>query len=481
MAVDARPAQDGADPSTILVKCDVHQRIEQNLTPAPRQTRCVPISEQYRAVGPSDLFPSHGNSASLISTITASDLSVSICLASEKTDIATLWCNLETRAGASFFLSWDWIGYWLRESQVSPYPVVARHQDRVVAMALLLPSRRRGHHVLRTNALMLNRSGNSEIDIITIEHNGILIDRDFVSVTMQACSSGLIRDKWADGGLDWDELHLTGLAAPKGLRQSGGLYLDLLSAYTRHQIRRSTRFYEKRGGLSATPVRNVDEAMRYCDHMKELHQRYWCGRGQVGSFAYPFFERFHRALIKDCLPKGTVELVMTAAGGEPVGHVYNFVSDNWVYAYFTDFRYEEDPTLKPGLVSHHLCIARQGARLYHFLAGNERYKTNLARPGPDIGYLILQPSLPKLRAERIGRWHKSIGQPHPASNEWTDTVVTHSSFHTIPSRASRGRMRVYADEKIFAWRHNGQSRWAKNAPKGDQTRGGQDSSQENDG
>ena len=376
--------------------------------------------------------------------IAASDLSVSICLASGQADVATLWRDLETRADASFFLSWDWIGCWLREGPASPYLIVARHQDRVVAMALLQPSRRRRHGVLRTNALMLNQTGDPEIDIITIEHNGILVDRDFVQTATRACVEFLIHNRRADGGLDWDELHLGGLAAPESLcsladqsglmtwyyaykpswvvdlaelRRSGGSYLNALGANTRYQIRRSIRLYEKRGGLSATPARDVDEAMRYFDHMKELHQRYWSSRGQVGSFAYPFFERFHRALIKDCLPKGTVELVMIAAGGEPIGYVYNFVSSNWVCAYLTGFRYEADPKLKPGLVSHHLCIARhlqQGARLYDFLAGNERYKTNLAKPGPDIGYLVLQRPLLKLRAERGARWLKSIGQPHPA-------------------------------------------------------------------
>ena len=376
--------------------------------------------------------------------IAASDLSVSICLASEKADIATLWRDLEARADASFFLSWDWIGCWLRESPVSPWLIAAHHRDRVVALALLLPSRLRRHHVLRTNALMLNQTGDPELDIITIEHNGILVDRAFGPAAMRACVDFLIRNRRADGGLDWDELHLGGLAAPEELRpladqtglmmwyyaykpswvvdlaklrESGGSYLDSLGANTRYQIRRSIRLYEKRGGLSATPARDVDEAMRYFDHMKELHQRYWYSRGQVGSFVYPFFERFHRALIADCLPKGTVELVMISAGGEPVGYVYNFVSNNWVCAYLTGFRYEEDSKLKPGLVSHHLCIARhlqQGARLYDFLAGSERYKTNLARPGPDIGYLVLQRPLLKLRAERVGRWLKSVGQPPPS-------------------------------------------------------------------
>jgi protein-tyrosine-phosphatase/CelD/BcsL family acetyltransferase involved in cellulose biosynthesis/predicted ATP-grasp superfamily ATP-dependent carboligase len=384
--------------------------------------------------------------------ITASDLSVSIGLASENADVAALWRDLETRTDASFFLSWDWIGCWLRESVVSPYLIIARHQDRIIAMALLQPSHRRRHHFLGTNALMLHQSGDPNTDIITIEHNGILVDRDFASTAPRACVEFLIRNRRAEGGPDWDELHFGGFPAPEGLRpladqaglmmsyhsykqswvvdlarirESGGSYLDSLSANTRYQIRRSIRLYEQRGELSATPARSVNEAMQYFDHMKELHQRYWGSRGRPGSFTYPFFERFHRALITDCLPKGTVELVLIAVGDDPIGYVYNFICNGWVCAYHTGFKYEEDPKLKPGLVSHHLCVARhlqQGARLYDFLAGSERYKANLAGPGPDIGHLILQRPLLKLRAERAARWLKI-------------QVMTRSSFHAVPPLA----------------------------------------------
>jgi protein-tyrosine-phosphatase/CelD/BcsL family acetyltransferase involved in cellulose biosynthesis/predicted ATP-grasp superfamily ATP-dependent carboligase len=416
-------------------------------------------------------YHSSSDRFSLSGLITASDLSVSISLASEKTDVAALWRDLETRTDASFFLSWDWIGCWLRESPVSPYLVIARHQDRIVAMALWQPSHRRRHHFLGTNALMLHQVGDPETDIITIEHNGILVDRDFTTIAPQACIQFLIRDRQAEGGLNWDELHFGGFPAPEAvrpladqaglmmsyhsykqswavdlarIRESGSSYLDSLSANTRYQIRRSIRLYEQRGELSATPARSVDEAMQYFDHMKELHQRYWSGRGRLGSFNYPFFEHFHRALITDCLPKGTVELVLVAVGGEPIGYVYNFICNGWVCAYHTGFKYEADPKLKPGLVSHHLCVARhlqQGARLYDFLAGGERYKANLADPGPDIGHLILQRPLLKLRAERAARWLKI-------------QVVTRSSFHGEPPPAPGAQALAPVEARISPRRQN---------------------------
>src|SRR5580698_3089497 len=138
---------------------------------------------------------SHGDRFSLSGMITASNLSVSIGLASKNADVAALWRDLEARTDASFFLSWDWIGCWLRESAVSPYLIIARHQDRIVAMALLQPSYRRRHHFLGTKALMLHQAGDPNTDIITIEHNGILVDRDFASTAPQACVEFLIRNR----------------------------------------------------------------------------------------------------------------------------------------------------------------------------------------------------------------------------------------------------------------------------------------------
>src|SRR3954471_21734310 len=133
------------------------------------------------------------------SMIAASDLSVSIGFASDKADVGALWRDLEVRTDASFFLSWDWIGCWLRETAVSPYLIIARYQDRIVAMALLQPSRRSRHHFLNTNALMLHQVGEPDVDIITIEHNGILVDRDFTSVATRACVDFLIRNRQASG------------------------------------------------------------------------------------------------------------------------------------------------------------------------------------------------------------------------------------------------------------------------------------------
>ncbi len=329
-----------------------------------------------------------------------------------------------------------------------------------MALALFVPVHQRRHVLIGAAQLMLHQAGDPDLDSITIEHNNLLLDRSCAEAARAACvafltsqgraGQGGVGQDPVETGLRWDELYLGGVSSPEAfrpvadaaglmvsytnysrswavelgpIRENGQSYLEGLRSNTRYQIRRAMRLYERRGQLTATPAASVAEAMDYFTHMKELHQRYWTGRGFRGSFASPFFERFHRALLTACLPQGTVELVRVSAGDVPIGYVYNLVHQGWVCAYQTGFVYEADAKLKPGLVSHYLCIMRHlelGSHRYDFLAGGDRYKASLARSGPDIGTMVLQRPLLRLRLENFARELKhdglgsvlGLGAPH---------------------------------------------------------------------
>ena len=347
-------------------------------------------------------------------------------------DLAETWRALETRADISFFLTWDWMGRWLAEIEGPTYVLACRQGGRIVALALLRRVAYRRHRVLPVAALLLHQVGDHGIDIITVEYNGFLADRAVADAVTHAGLAFLQRPE-AEAALGgrWDEMHFGGvtgdfetLVGDTGLmpwlisrkpswavdldavRQSGRSYLDMIGTSTRYQIRRSLRLYEKRGPLTARRATTQDEIDQFYREMQDLHQRYWISRGAPGSYAYPFYERFHHALLRDCVPKGTVELVRVAAGPSVIGYVYNFICRGWVCAYHTGFAYETDPKLKPGLVSHYLCIEqhlREGARLYDFMAGDNRYKANLGTPGPELLHLVLQRPVAKLRAEQALR------------------------------------------------------------------------------
>ena len=359
--------------------------------------------------------------------------------------LAQLWRELEGRADCHFFLSWDWIGCWAAEIGQPVSVLIGRSAGQVVVLGLLVSAFHYGSIPLKKFAADLNNTGDPAKDVITIEYNGMLVARDLTSSQSGAramSGAGTNAGLWGDWAEDAairfllrdppavgrtalpriDELHLRNVGRTyavdvpsetslqgllrelvwskpswqvdlDAIRASGRTYADTLSANTRQQIRRSMRLYEKQGKLTATRALDVPEALAFLDGLKALHQPYWIQRGEPGAFAYPFFERFQRRLIETCQPHGGVELIRVTRGDTVIGYLYNLIYRRQVYSYQSGFLFEDDPKLKPGLVSHCLCIEmheREGNAVYDFMAGENRYKSNLGSPGPDMHYVVLR-------------------------------------------------------------------------------------------
>jgi CelD/BcsL family acetyltransferase involved in cellulose biosynthesis len=345
-------------------------------------------------------------------------------------DLAALgvkWRDLQARADHAFFLDWGWIGVWLAEAGQPASILIGRAGGQVVLLGALMASARRDVLRVAVHGLHLHDTGQDALDVITIEYNGFLVDRAWQGRAETAAVRFLLQGQ-AIAGRRRDELHIKGVAGgidPAGfgeglattvvsrqpswqvdlgaLRADGRGYLAALSGNTRYQIRRSMRLYAERGPLQADRARDAAEGLEYLDALKALHQRYWHRRGETGAFGFPFFERFQRRLITECLPRGSVELLRVRAGTHEVGYLYNFVNAGRVLSYQSGFNYEADPRLKPGLVSHALCIerhAQEGAAFYDFLAGEARYKASLGAPGPEMVYWRIERPTLVLRLEK---------------------------------------------------------------------------------
>ena len=326
-------------------------------------------------------------------------------------ELAETWRALERTAAPSFCQSWHWIGSWLAESGLQPRLLVARRDGAVVGLGLVQAAVRR-HAGLPVRGLYLNQAGDPAFDCVTIEFNGMLAAPDDRAAVDTACIEAL----FSQGGR-FGALYLSGVPAPclAGLQQMGlearlkirrgAPLVDLnrvraagigyeagLSRNTRQQVRRARRLYAESGPLRLTRAASVDEALAYFDRLKRLHQRTWTGRGRPGAFAEPFFERFHRRLIRAAFADGGVDLLHIAAGERDVGYLYNLVRDGQVYAYQSGFAYDADARLKPGLVSHGLAVAHYlagDARTYHFMAGADRYKLSLANDSLDLDWIVV--------------------------------------------------------------------------------------------
>jgi CelD/BcsL family acetyltransferase involved in cellulose biosynthesis len=175
-------------------------------------------------------------------------------------------------------------------------------------------------------------------------------------------------------------------------------FIDLLSRNTRHQLRRSNRLYGHHGPLALSRAETVETALDYLSKLIMLHDITWKARGKPGAFATPAVRRFHHALIARGVPGKEVDLLRVTAGPVLVGYLMNFNHNGQVSAYQSGFNYSAvGPHLKPGLTSHYLAIEAyraEGAAVYDFLAGADRYKLSLANAQRNMHWLSLAP-----------RWH----------------------------------------------------------------------------
>jgi CelD/BcsL family acetyltransferase involved in cellulose biosynthesis len=370
-------------------------------------------------------------------------------LAPAPADLAPLWRDLESRADPPFFLSWHWIGTWVATIADAPMLLTGRAAGTVVLLGLLLPSKQRTLRLWPTHGLRLHTTGDEAEDVITIEYNGFLVARSWEG-RAETAAIAFLNGGIRVGRRRWDELHLRGVPdrtealLPPGVltqvasrkpswrvdldavRQSGRPYLDHLSANTRQQIRRALRLYEGRTGrVDATRARTPEEATIFLRGLQELHQSYWQARGEPGAFAHPFYVRFLDRLIERCLPEHAIELVRIGSADRAIGYLCNFRYRGQIYAYLSGFLYDADPKLKPGLVSHALCIEthlRGGAAIYDFMAGDNRYKASLGVPGPDMLYLIARRPTVAARLERNARVFKRRLRGLAQSPRWTRSM-----------------------------------------------------------
>jgi CelD/BcsL family acetyltransferase involved in cellulose biosynthesis len=347
----------------------------------------------------------------------APQLTVSYRPAVPLDQVASLWQSVEAGAHPSFFLSWHWVGCWLREAGMTPDLLVAHCGDKPVGIVLLCREVRRWP----IPSFHLTSAGCPRLDAPFIEYNGLVVDRDLAAEAgrvLIAALAALPRFRRRSGG--WWLLFLPGIdGATRDLCEAGGLRLrdqvrrpspfidlnlvrqeggDFLATRSRNfrgQVRRSLRLYEDEAPTSLKPATDLAEAFETLEALKTLHQHRWNKFGQPGAFSLPFFESFHRALVADAWPAGKIDLLRLDVGGRIVGCLYNFVHKGIAYAYQSGFDFASDARFKPGLVSHCLAVERYlrlGLDRYLLLAGESDYKTSLANGNETLHWAVARRS-----------------------------------------------------------------------------------------
>lgn len=326
------------------------------------------------------------------------------------------WRALEARADGSFFLSWTWIGSWLRATGARPDLVGVRDGagDEIgLALFGLAPEKRR---LGRPRTLRLNESGDADRDRMFIEYNAPLAARDREMDVAAAIAHLLARRR------DWrvlrlsgvtDDCLLTGMVPVRrriladvspahgvslaAVREAVGDYLSLLSANTRSQIRRSLRDH----GDGELMIARAQDAGTVADWLAQMH-RLNAGRHADNAWDAPTFRAFAAEIAQAGLVSGAVDLLRVGIGGDVTGYLLNFVHRDRAMNYQSAFAAPVSPKDKPGLVTHMAAVAHYAARglsLYSLLAGRDRYKQSLATGAEELQWWQLERFSPALEAE----------------------------------------------------------------------------------
>jgi CelD/BcsL family acetyltransferase involved in cellulose biosynthesis len=313
--------------------------------------------------------------------------------------LAARWRALEAASDGGFFRSWLFVAH-QAERFSNPHLLAMRAGGEDIGLALL--NRRRGR-------LFLNETGDTRLDFVFVEHNGLLLRRGAANVLVAALKKAAETKPVVLSGV--------GPAHVQSARQAGlvvehrarldpvvdlvglrGTYLDSLSANARAQIRRSMRLCGP--DLTLTRAPDANTALAWFGRLVELHQAAWRRRGKPGAFCRRDIVNFHEQLLRAAVPVGHADILRIAAGPAPIGYLYNFLHVGRVYCYQSGFAAFADAKVKPGLMSHALAIEHyrgKGARIYDLLAGPARYKATLAPSGGEMMHWITLYSRHSLR------------------------------------------------------------------------------------
>jgi CelD/BcsL family acetyltransferase involved in cellulose biosynthesis len=340
-------------------------------------------------------------------------------------ELEASWKELEARAAHPFYLSWLWIGTWLRHlpKDAQPHVLTARRAGTTVGLAVVCRRRAWSFGPRARARWFLNESGDARFDRLFIEHNKILAERSSADAITVACLKALMHrlhrsDQLVLSGIDPHlEATASRIASQLGLivdvkqantawridlskvREKGGNYRAALGRHTRQAVSRSIRLYAERGPVEFRVTETPSQALAAFDLLANFHQARW---GHRGSFTHPSFRRFHEELIARGVHAGAVRISRTLVGERTIGVLYNFVHDGWVLNYQSGFLYENDGRLKPGFVSHVLSTEDsilRGERGYDFLAGSAQHKPRLANAEYVLKWITVGGDGPERRVE----------------------------------------------------------------------------------
>jgi len=327
------------------------------------------------------------------------DLSVTVLPREKRSSAREAWLHLERQVvDVGLACSWDWTDVWLDHfGDIVEHDFAVVRQGGVPCGVLLLTrgvGRKRSR--IPVNTLHFGTAGEPRSDSIYVEYNRVLTVPEMRHATAQAVLSAVEQDD------SWDELWLDGFAPDEAepflaadpelkprfepcptvdlqvAKRWDGQVLSILTSNTRYQVRRSIRAF---GDVQGEWAETTDEAVEILNELIRLHQKRWSDARRPGAFASERVVEYHRALVKRLFPKGAILLYRVRSPVGTIGCLYSFIERNNVLSYQLGLARFHDNKMKPGFVTHALCMQSsydRGLIDYNFLAEASPWKRELA-------------------------------------------------------------------------------------------------------
>jgi Acetyltransferase (GNAT) domain len=321
---------------------------------------------------------------------------------------------------ASPFVSSQWTDSWIRHygKVVDIQLCTWKLQGEPVAVCLVV--KRRGKWgIFRVSQIGINSSLDFVEGSACIEFNDIIC---------LPANKESVRESLAEfaNSLDADEVHVSG-ATQTGLldqlvpqntqfdveldyRKAPFLdmstatnateIVNLFSANTRSQIRRTEKHFEKLGKLTVTIAENEFLAIQFFKEMTAMHQEYWTSRGEPGAFKSTHLFNFHQDLITNYFGQGIYRIFKIAIDDQALGYIYGFERFKRFYFYQSGVNYNFERNLKPGLLAHlkvMQALLELGFKEYDFLAGVSQYKRSISNKERTLHWKIFRKNSSKMR------------------------------------------------------------------------------------
>lgn len=332
-------------------------------------------------------------------------------------ELEARWRTLEAGARGSFFLSWTWIGAWLRTlCPLRRARLLSVHAGgALVGLGIVVEQRR--WFALGLKHVRLHQVGDRVADSITVEFNGMLSLAGHEDDVLAACVAHFERHErhWLTlylPGIDMDAIPLERLRSPRlrlqrtsspipyvdlaGLRHGNQDYVTTVpGSRTRANLRRTVRkLADQFGPLACCTAVTPADRLAFFEELVRLHQAHWDeDAGGKGAFADPRIIAFHHALIAASTAEAGVHLMRLEAGDTVVGYLYHLVWRGVAYFYQAGIDYRRiGGTGSPGLLLVSTAINEflgNGYDRYELMAGDAEYKRSLAMAEGRMAWLSI--------------------------------------------------------------------------------------------